>query len=43
MARAGAGYREILDHYYPGTSLMQLEQNAIFLLPRPPALRHSKD
>jgi hypothetical protein len=36
MAAAGAGFREILDHYYPGTSV-------IFLLPRPPALRHSND
>ena len=43
MARLGAGYREILDHYYPGTSVMQSEANAFFLLPRPPALSHSKD
>lgn len=43
MAASGAGYREILDHYYPGSSLIRMEQNSIFLLPRPPALRHSKD
>lgn len=43
MARDGAEYHEILDHYYPGTSLMQIALNAIFLLPPPPALRHSKD
>ena len=43
MARSGAGYREILEHYYPGTSLMQSEANAFFLLPRPRALSHSKD
>ena len=36
MARSGIGFREILDHYYPGTSV-------IFLLPRPPSLRHSND
>jgi peptidoglycan hydrolase-like amidase len=36
MAAAGVGFREILDHYYPATSV-------IFLLPRPPALRHSND
>ena len=28
MARSGAGYREILEHYYPGTSVMQSEANA---------------
>ena len=43
MARSGIGFREILDHYYPGTSLMQSGWNAFFLLPRPPALRHSND
>lgn len=36
MAARGVGFREILDHYYPGTSV-------IFLLPRPLALRHSND
>ena len=36
MAATGVGFREILDHYYPATSV-------IFLLPRPPALRHSND
>jgi peptidoglycan hydrolase-like amidase len=30
MAGAGAGYREILDHYYPGTSVLQSEANAFF-------------
>jgi len=34
MAAAGAGFREILEHYYPGT---------FFLLPPSPALSHSKD
>ena len=34
MASAGAGFREILEHYYPGTFL---------LLPPSPALSHSKD
>jgi peptidoglycan hydrolase-like amidase len=36
MAATGVGFREILDHYFPGTSV-------IFLLPRPLALRHSND
>jgi peptidoglycan hydrolase-like amidase len=36
MAATGVGFREILDHYYPATCV-------IFLLPRPPALRHSND
>jgi hypothetical protein len=43
MAAAGAGFREILDYYYPGTSLKQTGPNAIFLLPPPPAMRHSKE
>jgi peptidoglycan hydrolase-like amidase len=43
MAAEGADFRQILDHYYPGTSLMQSAPNAIFLLPHIPALRHSKD
>lgn len=43
MAGAGAGFLEILDHYFPGTSLIQTGRNAIFLLPPLPALRHSKD
>jgi peptidoglycan hydrolase-like amidase len=43
MARSGIGFREILDHYYPGTFLMQSSWSAFFLLPRPPPLRHSKD
>jgi peptidoglycan hydrolase-like amidase len=43
MARAGAGFLEILDHYYPGTSVIETGRNAIFLLPPLPALRHSKD
>jgi hypothetical protein len=43
MAVAGADFREILDHYYPGTSVMQAAWNAIFLLPHLPGLRHSKD
>jgi peptidoglycan hydrolase-like amidase len=34
MAASGAGFREILEHYYPGT---------FFLLPPSPALSHSKD
>ncbi len=43
MAAAGADFREILEHYFPGTSVMQSSWNAIFLLPHLPALRHSKD
>jgi hypothetical protein len=43
MASSGIGFRAILDHYYPGTSVMQSEGNAFFWLPPPPALRHSKD
>ncbi len=43
MAASGAGFREIVDHYFPGTSVMQAGSNAIFLLPPLPALRHSKD
>lgn len=43
MAGEGAGFRQILDRYYPGTSLEQFGWFAIFLLPHPPALRHSKD
>jgi len=35
MAGWGTGFREILEHYYPRTSL--------FLLPASPALSHSKD
>jgi len=42
MAQAGAGFREILDHYYPGTALVDARDNAIFLLPLQPALRHIK-
>jgi peptidoglycan hydrolase-like amidase len=34
MAAAGVGFREILEHYYPGT---------FFLLPPSSALSHSKD
>ena len=34
MAASGAGFCEILQHYYPGT---------FFLLPPSPALSHSKD
>jgi stage II sporulation protein D len=34
MAASGIGFREILEHYYPGT---------FFLLPPSPALSHSKD
>ena len=29
MARAGAGYQEILDHYYPNTSLISLPNGAL--------------
>jgi peptidoglycan hydrolase-like amidase len=43
MSAEGAGFRTILDRYYPGTSLEQFGWIAIFLLPHPPALRHSKD
>lgn len=43
MAAWGDGFRTILDHYYPGTSVMQSGRTAFFLLPPPPALRHSKD
>ncbi|HYL73647.1 MAG TPA: SpoIID/LytB domain-containing protein [Bryobacteraceae bacterium] len=43
MAAAGADFQAILDHYFPGTSLAQNRLNAIFLLPVPPPLRHSKD
>lgn len=43
MAAAGANFQAILDHYFPGTSLAQNRLNAIFLLPPPPPLRHSKD
>lgn len=43
MARSGIGFREILDHYYPGTSVEQSGTNAFFLLPALPALSHSKD
>jgi peptidoglycan hydrolase-like amidase len=43
MARSGIGFRAILDHYYPGTSVMLSGWNAFFLLPPPPTLSHSKD
>lgn len=43
MAAAGANFQTILNHYFPGTSLAQNRLNAIFLLPVPPSLRHSKD
>lgn len=42
MARAGAGFREILNHYFPATSLIQNPSNAIFFLPPRLALRHSR-
>jgi hypothetical protein len=43
MAQSGIGFREILDHYYPGTSVEQSAAKAFFLLPALPALSHSKD
>jgi peptidoglycan hydrolase-like amidase len=43
MAAVGANFQAILNHYFPGTSLAQNKLNAIFLLPVPPPLRHSKD
>jgi peptidoglycan hydrolase-like amidase len=43
LAQSGIGFREILDHYYPGTSVEQIGVNAFFLLPALPALSHSKD
>jgi peptidoglycan hydrolase-like amidase len=43
LARSGIGFREILDHYYPGTSVEQSDAKAFFLLPALPALSHSKD
>jgi hypothetical protein len=43
MAQAGASFREILEHYFPATSLKQISSNAIFFLPLEPPLRHSRD
>jgi peptidoglycan hydrolase-like amidase len=43
LAQSGSGFREILEHYYPGTSVEQSGVNAFFLLPALPALSHSKD
>jgi len=43
MAEAGAGFREILEHYFPATSLVQISQNAIFFLPLEQPLRHSRN
>ena len=43
LARSGIGFREILDHYYPGTSVEQSDAKAFFLLPALLALSHSKD
>src|SRR5262249_34662763 len=43
MAGAGSGFREILEHYFPATALIQKSSNATFLLPPHPALRHSRD
>ena len=43
MATAGANFREILEHYFPGTSLEQFSLKAIFSLPLEPPLLHSRD
>jgi len=43
MAGSGIGFHEILDYYYPGTSVEQSGVKAFFLLPALPALSHSKD
>ena len=43
MAGSLAGFREILEHYFPATSLIQISPNAIFFLPLDPPLRHSRD
>lgn len=43
MASTGSGFREILEHYFPATALIQNSPNATFLLPLQQALRHSRD